>query len=148
MPELTDYLKSRGFDVEPLTRPAADRLFSAWCETFLSEVRRTKGCYRYLGFHWHAYSYNLVPALDGEAALDAYTRLSAQDVVVIPESWSGGCGVRCRGPSLPRFVDYRDDLYVFPESLDWSMAFTHEHPWLGPYFALSVQGRSRVGPGL
>jgi len=27
------------------------------------------------------------------------------------------------------------DYYVFPENLAWTMAFTHEEGWMGPYFA-------------
>lgn len=27
------------------------------------------------------------------------------------------------------------DFYVFPSNLAWTMAFTHEDGWLGPYFA-------------
>jgi len=27
------------------------------------------------------------------------------------------------------------DYYVFPPNLAWTMAFTHEDGWLGPYFA-------------
>ena len=27
------------------------------------------------------------------------------------------------------------DYYVFPKNLAWTMAFTHEEGWYGPYFA-------------
>ena len=30
---------------------------------------------------------------------------------------------------------YLSDWYVFPENFAWTMAFTHEDGWLGPYFA-------------
>jgi hypothetical protein len=34
-------------------------------------------------------------------------------------------------PQSSSLVDY----YVFPANLAWTMAFTHEEGWLGPYFA-------------
>lgn len=134
MSNLTEYLESRGLRFEGLSRSAASGLFSGWCQAFLSEVRMATGSYRYLGLHWHAFSYDLVRAQEGQAALDAYFGLAAQPVIVIPEDWSRGCGVRCSGPELPDLSGCRDDLYVFPESLEWSMAFTHEQPTIGPYY--------------
>ena len=133
MPNLTEYLESSGFRCEELTRPAASGLFSAWCQAFLGNVLMATGKYRYRDLHWHAFSYDLVPSVEGQKALNAYRGLAAQPVVVIPEEWSRGCGVRCSGAELPDLSDYCDDLYVFPESLDWSMAFTHELS-VGPYF--------------
>lgn len=137
MPDLHDHLTTAGFTVTPLRRSEFQQWFAAWCEAFLAEVRRRTGAYRYRNFHWHAYSFDFVAAEDGDAALAAYTSQPDREVLVIPENWSrSGCGVRCRGDTLPTFAGHRDDLYVFPPSLAWSMAFTHEQPWLGPFFVL------------
>jgi len=35
---------------------------------------------------------------------------------------------------LPDLTFLRTDLYVFPESMEWSMAFTHEQPEVGSLF--------------
>jgi hypothetical protein len=129
-------LKSRGFEVEELSRRDATHWFDQWRQTFLGDVQAATGRYRYRGCHWHAYSYDLVRALNGETAVDAYLRQLPEQVLVIPEDWSHGCGIRCRGTRLPDFTDHLQDLYVFPESLAWSMAFTHEQPSLGPYFVV------------
>jgi hypothetical protein len=37
--------------------------------------------------------------------------------------------------SLPDFENSGQDIYVWPNGLDWTMAFTHEDGWLGPYFS-------------
>ena len=136
MKNMVRELESRGFEVEELSRRDAGRWFGEWRQAFLGEVRSTTGQYRYQARHWHAYSYGLVRALDGAAAVEAYFRQEPEQVLVIPEDWSHGCGVRCRGTRLPDFSDHLQDLYVFPESLAWSMAFTHEQPSLGPYFVV------------
>ena len=54
--------------------------------------------------------------------------------MVIPESWADGPGVRLAGLPLPDLSCLGTDLYVFPESLDWTMVFTDEQPDFGPYF--------------
>ncbi|MFK7743342.1 MAG: DUF4275 family protein [Planctomycetota bacterium] len=98
-------------------------------------MRIATGRYRYQELHWHAFSFDLVTAQDGRTAFDAYSRVTAESVIVIPEVWTRRCcGVRCSGEGVPDLTDYCDDLYVFPESLAWSMVFTHEQPDFGPYF--------------
>ena len=44
--------------------------------------------------------------------------------------------VECYNRELQRPTNcYLSDWYVFPENFAWTMAFTHEDGWLGPYFA-------------
>lgn len=134
MVDLTTSLKCSGLDVQALDPADASRFFKLWCEAFLEPVRVRMGRFRYRGLHWHAFSYKLVAALDREEALEQYRQVPADPVLIIPESWSQGCGVRCVGAPPPDLTPLREDLYVFPESMDWTMAFTHEHPDYGPYF--------------
>ena len=135
MIELVAPLTAMGFAVEPLRRGDAKRLFAAWCEAFCCAVKLRTGRYRHGSYHWHAFSFELVKALGERKALDQYLALQPEAVVVIPESWKkDGPGVRLAGLPLPDLTFLRADLYVFPESMDWSMAFTHEQPEIGPYF--------------
>lgn len=39
------------------------------------------------------------------------------------------------GGRLPDFRSLYDDIYVWPDGLEWTMAFTHEDNYLGPYFS-------------
>jgi hypothetical protein len=36
---------------------------------------------------------------------------------------------------LPDFRNSGLDIYVWPDGLEWTMAFTHEDGWFGPYFS-------------
>ncbi len=100
----------------------------------MGRVKARSGKYRHLGYHWHAFSYGIVKSQAGKSAFDQYFSMSPVPVLVIPESWKYGAGVLCHGSKLPDLTDLGDDTYVFPESLEWTMAFTHEQPGLGPYF--------------
>ncbi len=49
----------------------------------------------------------------------------------------------------PQNYNYKD-CYVFPVNMAWTMAFTHEEGWLGPYFAclkyqsLNVENEKKI----
>ena len=108
----------------------------------MGDVHQSTGKYRYLGFHWHAFSYEFTAAQSGPSALEAYLSLESQPVLVIPEDWRNSCGVRCSGHGMADLTE-PDDLYVFPESLEWSMAFTHEHSHFDPTSPAGTRDRTR-----
>jgi hypothetical protein len=105
-----------------------------WRETFAQGVFAATGEWRHLGFDWHAFSYEHLPALEGELALAEYRRQSVRDVHVLPDGQTAPDeGIRASFEEPPDFG--RRDVLVFPPSCAWTMAFTHEAGWLGPYFA-------------
>ncbi len=134
MPDLAATLARDGFEVEALDPTEARNRFASWCEAFLQPVKARTGSYRYRGYHWHAFSYEFVPARRGEAAFEEYRRCASLPLLIVPESWSEGRPLWCHGPRRPDLSSLRMDAYVFPASLEWTMAFTHEQPGLGPYF--------------
>jgi hypothetical protein len=89
------------------------------------------GSWIHLGYRWHAYSYAFETALDRDAARDAYLERAASSFFVYFES--ADLLFDCFGNASPLFDDWRDDLYVFPADLAWTMVFTHEQEsGLGP----------------
>jgi hypothetical protein len=74
--------------------------------------------------------------LAGEAAIAEYVRLEASPFLVIPEEVGPPPlpAFRISSGELPRFQDSGLDVLVWPEDLSWTMAFTHEEGWLGPYY--------------
>jgi len=146
-------LESLPGETVTLGRADARAWFDAWCRTFCDPVHTSTGKFRYRDLHWHAFSWGLVQALQGKAALDAYSAELPLAVLVIPESWEQTCGVEYRGASPPDLSRAATDLYVFPRSLTWTAAFTHEQPGIGPFFVRaewctprSSASRSALGP--
>ena len=131
--DLIAHLTSLGLTPEHLTRREASRLFDAWCEAFMQPAKLRTGKWRHRGFHWHAFSSGMCPAESGRRAFELYRAEEACPLVVIPESWGEAACVKAFGRT-PDLTPTGLDLYLFPESLDWTMAFTHEQPWLGSYF--------------
>jgi hypothetical protein len=105
-----------------------------WREVFARGVFEATGEWKHLGFDWHAFSYTHTPALEGEAALVEYRKVRAGVLLVLPDGPTApDDGVRASFEAPPEFA--RRDALVFPPSYAWTMAFTHEAGWLGPYFA-------------
>ena len=81
-------------------------------------------------YMWHVFSGGRFPALDGEQALLEYGKQACGEFVVLSNDRDEAFLVDSRPDDRPF-----SDFYVFPPNLAWTMAFTHEEGWLGPYFA-------------
>ena len=81
-------------------------------------------------FLWHIFSAGRYPALAKEEALARYELQLAPEYVVFANDRDQAfeTDIRPQGCSLYDFL-------VFPRNLAWTMAFTHEDGWYGPYFA-------------
>lgn len=81
-------------------------------------------------FMWHVFSGGCYPSLDGEEARDAYLKQICCEFVILSNDRDEAFLTDMRPEERPC-----SDFYVFPPNLAWTMAFTHEEGWLGPYFA-------------
>jgi len=82
-------------------------------------------------FMWHIFSGARYPSQSGAAAKSQYLQQVAHEYVVLSNDRKIAFTTNLR-PETCSLSDY----YVFPLNLAWTMAFTHEDGWLGPYFAL------------
>lgn len=81
-------------------------------------------------YMWHIFSSGRYPALEGEQALAEYGRQICCEFVILSNDLDEAYLADSRPEDRPF-----SDFYVFPPNLAWTMAFTHEEGWLGPYFA-------------
>jgi hypothetical protein len=124
--------KSGGIDLgstEPakvLTAEEADALAVEWLNVFGKDKQgvNTKA------FMWHLFSAKRYPSVSGANADEAYSQHASPHYVVLSNDreFAFVSDSRFRAKNI-------SDYYVFPENLAWTMAFTHEDGWLGPYFA-------------
>ena len=84
-------------------------------------------------YMWHVFSYERYPSLSGQAALKQYEQHEAPEFWVVSNERDEGFVTDL----LPLSCSLRDWV-VFPANLAWTMAFTHEDGYLGPYFARSA----------
>lgn len=82
------------------------------------------------GFRWERVT--LVDSA-GDDALKDYSLQYARTYFIMPEMFGYKEQVLYQTDEKPEFRG-RMDFYVFPKNMAWSMAFTHESGWLGPYF--------------
>lgn len=133
MDDLHELLRCADCLTRELSEAEARRGWACWTATFCELVRQRTGHFRPRDFHWRAFSDGYVRHLSGARATVEYLEQRGQPVMVMPEHWSTGHGFEVSGPDLPDLTEQPLDLYVFPASCDWTMAFTHD-PDLGPYF--------------
>jgi hypothetical protein len=108
------------------TKSEAAVLAAQWLDVFGKNRRgmNTKD------FLWHVFSGARYPSLSGVAALAEYDKQVAHEYTVLSNRRDVAFVVGER-PVDKLLSDY----LVFPANFAWTMAFTHEDGWLGPYFA-------------
>lgn len=97
-----------------------------------------------MGYEWHAFSYEFARSKRGARGLALYLAESDREVFVVPED-EGDDAFVCRASALIDFTDCETDILVFPRALEWTVAYTHEQPELGPYFSRAEWSSSGGG---
>jgi hypothetical protein len=115
-----------GVVLRVLSAVEASALADAWLEVF-AKHRRGANTKAYL---WHTFSANRYPSITGKEALAQYEQQIASEYIVLSNERDLAF-VTDKRPTK----SYLSDWYVFPVNFAWTMAFTHEDGWLGPYFA-------------
>lgn len=87
---------------------------------------------------WHIFSAERFPSSSGDAALAMYAAQVADEYIVLSNDRKQSFTTDLR-PELCALSDW----YAFPASLAWTMCFTHEDGWLGPYFAMHADYAAR-----
>ena len=81
-------------------------------------------------FKWHVFSSGRFESLEKDEALEEYQSQIASKYFVMNNDLDEVFVTDLKPDSC-----VLSDYYVFPENMAWTMAFTHEDGWLGPYFA-------------
>jgi hypothetical protein len=102
------------------------QLVDAWIDSYARNAREAN----IRAYLWHAFSSGAYPSVCREEAMRCYAEHTASELLVVSNDrrsavLTDALPTRCNVP----------DYLVFPPSLSWTMAFTHEDGWLGPYFA-------------
>jgi len=101
-----------------------------WRERWLDAFGRQRGDVCVDPYAWHVFSFGCYPNVALDEARAEYREAVAATYVVI-DGDRGHAVATGERPSLAE----RGEYLVFPPNLAWTMAFTHEDGWLGPFFA-------------
>ncbi|SFG94107.1 protein of unknown function [Duganella sp. CF458] len=112
--------------VRQFSEAEASQLADDWLAVF-GKNRQGTNTKAYL---WHVFSSGRYPSSAGAAAKRQYEQQAGMEFVVLSNDRKLAF-VTDLLPGSSSLSDY----YVFPPNLAWTMAFTHEDGWLGPYFA-------------
>jgi hypothetical protein len=138
---VADFARAAGASITEIPRKEGSALLQAWREVYCAPLHEATGKWSAAnGSSWETFSGGFFPSVGRHRALRDYSEQSADDLLALPEN-DHDLAIRCTS-SLPiDFSPLRQDIYVAPSSLAWTMAFTHEDPIYGPYFARIVARR-------
>lgn len=128
-------LEAAGCKPEALTDDEIATWQRRWREIYAKELHAATGRWVHDDFDWHVFSWAHHAAKTGDEAWNEYRRREPCRFVVLGAYARDPFGFRCDGKPPERLKSHLEIL-VAPTSLAWTMAFTHEEPVLGPYFAL------------
>ena len=117
---------SPGVIVDFLRDYNARLVIKDWLDVF---AKKRLGC-RIKDYKWHLFSGGIYDAEEGDQAVRAYNSHTAEQYLVIDNDETV-VFLTDQRPDEVSLTDY----YVCPPNMAWTMAFTHEDGWLGPYFA-------------
>jgi hypothetical protein len=126
--ELRAQLKCRDLSLE---ETAAFR--DAWRRVYARPLKRAHGVWHRGKYDWHVFSFGDTFALALDNAREAYLAQPRSELVIIPNG-KKYTGLRTAMIPVPS-LDGEADIYISPPSLAWTMAYTHEDGWCGPYFS-------------
>ncbi|MCV2371367.1 DUF4275 family protein [Roseateles oligotrophus] len=126
MPRALQPLVEPGVIVRHCTEAEAADLRAAWLAAFGANRHGVNA----KDFLWHIFSAGRYPSAERDDALAQYQQQLAAEYMVLSNDGRTAFSTDML-PSKASLFDY----YVFPLNFAWTMAFTHEAGWLGPYFA-------------
>jgi hypothetical protein len=132
---LDDALDAAGGRRELISIRRRRELLQEWRHIYAAGLHVATGKWTWLGLDWHVFSYDHARALAGEKACLAYVAVSSPSRYFVCPQDEAFPAFEIVDASLADFRNSGLDIYVWPEGFTWTMAFTHEDGWLGPYFS-------------
>ncbi|MEH7562537.1 DUF4275 family protein [Priestia megaterium] len=135
---MKDVLKKKGMFVKKLANQG--ELFrKRWENEFASALSASQKKQIYMDqFLWHAFSYEKLPCLQGEQAIQAFEQQIKNDCYLLFEHDERVLQLsKCKHLTSADLSGnanmYLEDLYVVDEDFTWTYVITHESS-CGPYF--------------
>jgi hypothetical protein len=132
--DFIDHVQQFGIAAAEISRQEKQQLQQQWRAAFAFNLRTQMARRQSSDRDWRVFSTKQAVCREGAVAISLYSRVRVPDFFIVPED-EGLPGLRCTGDTPPDLSVLQLDLYVSPPDFTWTMVFTHEQPWHGPYFA-------------
>lgn len=131
--QIESFLSLSSCEFRRLDSTEHDAVTDQWQLAFARDVKRATGEWIYKRFRWHGFSFDYQKSVKGAEALSAYQSQWPAPFVVFDEgdTWA----YLCTSNTYPDFTPFGADIYVAHQNMKWTIAFTHEQPDIGPFFA-------------
>ena len=131
--QFNEILESNGVQISGIVEEEQE-IKKRWCEAFTNNISEQKKKEIYFNqYYWHIFSYQLLPCLEGKAAMDAFDEMKKGEVYKFYQDI----------PAILKYSDAKDflaqhftddyDAYICDTNFTWTYIETHESE-CGPYF--------------
>jgi len=129
-------LQSQNIGAIPLSNEETAQLQRRWRRSFATGLDPSLSSESKGGYDWHAFSMGITRCEVGEVARQSYRAIEIHGPVYVIPHQDENAGYRIDTPNLnPDFSGKPVDAYIVPADFSWTMVYTHERDWYGPYFA-------------
>lgn len=132
--EFISHVQQSGIAAAEINRQEKHQLQQQWRAAFAFSLKTQPGRRKSSNRDWHVFSAKQAVCREGATALSLYSHIQVPDFFIVPEDDTVP-GLRCTAEVPPDLSSLQLDLYISPPDFAWTMVFTHEQPWHGPYFA-------------
>jgi hypothetical protein len=110
-------------------------LLQEWREVYARPLHARTGKWTHRGYDFHVFSFGFARAIAGEKAVFTYQSQDPPRRTIVCPHERRLPAVELIDGALPDLFMSGHDIFVWPEDLAWTMAFTHEDGSFGPYFS-------------
>ncbi len=98
-----------------------------WINTFC----KNKQGVNIKAYLWHIFCSDRYPCIEGDEAIATFAQHKVTEYVALSNDKTELALILTEKPQRLIY----NDFYIFPKNMAWTMAFTHEDGYMGPYFA-------------
>jgi len=125
--ELVRFIEERGVCTTELPRKERWYRFQRWREIYSRRIHEKTGKWVHRGWDWHTFSGGFAIAMRGARAVELYKAGNCPEVLVLPQD-SKFPALRCSRWNPIDFSPLGLEVSIAPDSLEWTMVFSHEQP--------------------
>lgn len=122
---LSPYLNSHKLNKKQLSKAASIKIQKEWMKLFATRVKEKTGKWKIEHAFWMGFAENIEPCFKNNKAIYEYEKQKLEMLYIFDES-----GKHCYMVSTstwPKFYNAPEDIYVVPESFDWTIVFRHDN---------------------
>ena len=126
------WLLTNGAELVRLSPNKIKLLKTKWRKSFACKLKSEKGVWRYCGYDWHLFSYDVATSVKGFNAVKKILGIRDREWYIWGDR-NSEFGFLVKNITPINLASLNDDFIITSANFGWTAAFTHESD-CGPYY--------------